>query len=256
VFSLLLNPSLLLDPVVLAGVVLMVVCVVHAVRNGNMFPWIYLIVFLPLIGSLIYFVMEIVPGLMRSRGVRGARAGFAHTIDPNKNYRQALRAADLVGSVDSKRALAEHYAKRGQSGEAVALYKDIIQGQFADDPALLSGLARAQFAGGDGAGAQATLEHLFTANPAFISEAVHLIYARALELQGKDQDAAEEYARLVPYFAGEEARARYAAVLDRLGRKDEARALYEQIVKNLTGAPRRYRVTEREWGDLAKQALR
>ncbi|MGH6871279.1 MAG: tetratricopeptide repeat protein, partial [Rhizomicrobium sp.] len=164
--------------------------------------------------------------------------------------------ADRVGSVDSKRMLAEQYAQRGQYGEAVALYKDVAQGQFADDPVLLMGLARAQFLGGDGRGAQVTLEHLFAANPKFISEQAHMIYARALELQGMDADAAQEYGRLVPYFAGEEARARYAAILARLGRTEEARAVNSQIVKNLTGAPRRYRSQQRQWGDMAKAALR
>jgi hypothetical protein len=235
---------------------LLIVCVVHAIRNDRVFPWIYILVFLPGIGSAIYFFMEILPGLMRSRGIRSAGAGLSSAIDPHKNYRQALRAADLVGSVDSKRTLAEQYARRGQWGEAVALYKDVLQGQFADDPALLMGLARAQFQGGDGAGAQATLEHLFATNAGFISEEAHMIYARSLEAQGKDQDAAEEFARLVPYFAGEEARARYAAVLAKLGRHDEARAVNQQIVKNLDGAPRRYRAEQREWGNMAKAALR
>jgi hypothetical protein len=242
--------------VTLVPVVLIVVCVVHAIRTNRIFPWIYIIVFLPLIGSLIYIVMEMIPDLSRSHRLRSAGAGLSRAIDPNRDYRQALRAADLVGSVDSKRALAEQYASRGQSGEAVALYKDIIQGQFADDPALLMGLARAQFQGGDGAGTQATLEHLFATNTSFISEEAHLMYARALEAQGKDQDAAEEFARLVPYFAGEEARARYAGVLAKLGRTAEARAINGQIVKNLTGAPRRYRAEQREWGNMAKAALR
>jgi hypothetical protein len=32
---------------------LMILCVVHAIRNGNVWPWIYVIVLLPGIGSLI-----------------------------------------------------------------------------------------------------------------------------------------------------------------------------------------------------------
>jgi hypothetical protein len=83
-----------------------------------------------------------------------------------------------------------------------------------------------------------------------------MIYARALELQNRDADAAAEYARLVPYFAGEEARTRYALLLDRMGRRDEARALYAQVAKNLSGAPSRYRQQQREWGDIAARALK
>jgi hypothetical protein len=77
----------------------MILCVVHAVRTGRVFPWIYVIVFLPMIGSLIYFFMEIVPGIMRSRGAHRLQAAAARTIDLDKDYRRALRDAEMVGSV-------------------------------------------------------------------------------------------------------------------------------------------------------------
>jgi hypothetical protein len=250
--SLFYNPSIW----TLIPVALFVFCVVHVIRTDRVWPWLWVIVLIPFLGMLIYLVIEVLPSLVNSRHVRSAGAGFGRAIDPHRDYRQALRSADLIGSVDSKRALAEQYAQRGQLGEAVAMYKDILQGQFADDPVLLMGLARAQFNGGDGIGAQATLEQLFAANPKFISEEAHMIYARALELQGKTEDAAQEYGRLIGYFAGEEARCRYALILAKLGRTEEARAVATQIAKNLTGAPRRYRGAQRQWGEMAKTVLR
>ena len=83
-----------------------------------------------------------------------------------------------------------------------------------------------------------------------------MIYARALELQGRNDEALEEYRRLVPYFAGEEARTRCATLLDKMGRRDEARSLYGQVVKNLDGAPARYRKAQKQWGDIARGALK
>ena len=235
---------------------LMIVCIVHAVRTGRVFPWIFIIVFVPFIGSLIYLAMAIVPDLMRGPAGQRFRIGAAKAMDPHKDFRLARRDAEMVGSVDAKRALAEHLIQRGQIAEAIALYHEMLQGQFREDPALLLGLARAQFMSGDGAGAQATLDALQMADPGFISQDAHLIYARVLELQGKDGEAAGEYARLVSYFSGEEARARYGQVLERLGRRDEARAMYEQIFRNLEGAPRRYRAVQAEWGNIAKARLR
>jgi hypothetical protein len=248
--------SYLYSPIGLISLGLLIFCVVHMIRNGNVFPWIYVVVFLPSIGPLIYFFMVIAPGLIRSRGAHRLGAGMAKAIDPNKDYRAAVRAADVVGSVDTKRALAEHYMQRGQLSDAIELYQSMLQGQFKDDPVLLLGLARAQLANGDGAGAQASLDALQSADPKFVSEEAHMIYARALELQGKNEDASEEYRKLAAYASGEEARARYAMVLDKLGRRDEARAIYAQIVKNLDGATRRYRSDQAEWGNIAKAALK
>ncbi len=248
--------GLLGSPIGIALLVLLVVCVVHAVRTGNIFPWIYVMVFLPGIGPLIYFFMVILPDLTRSRGARTFTRHAARAIDPNKDYRAAMREVEMVGSVDAKRALAEQLLQRGQYADAIELYQNALQGQFATDPALLVGLARAQMLNGDGAGAQASLDALQKADPNFSSQDAHMIYARALELQGKDAEAVDEYKRLVPYFAGEEARARLAQALDRLGRHDEARAIYTQVLKNLDGAPQRYRKAQREWGDIAARAMK
>jgi hypothetical protein len=253
----LLNPLAYLEnPLALIPLALIAVCVVHAVRRGNIFPWIYIIVFLPGIGSLIYLAVEIVPEIVRGRGAARVKSGAAAMIDPNKSFREAHRAAQLVGSVDSKRALAEAYMARGGYADAVEIYRDTAQGQFKDDPALLLGLARAQFLNNDPAGAQASLDALQAADPSLVSADAHLIYARALEAQGRNDEALAEYRRLVPYYSGEEARARYAMLLEKTGARDEARALYEEIVKLLDGAPRRYQQAQKEWGDIARRGLR
>ena len=163
---------------------------------------------------------------------------------------------ETVGSVDAKRAFAEQLMQRGQYADAVEMYRNAAQGQFATDTALLLGLARAQLMTGDGAGAQASLDALQAADPKFNSEEAHLIYAQALELQGKNEDAAEEYKRLVTYAAGEEVRTRYAMLLDKMGRHDEARAIYQQVLKNLDGASSRYRSAQKDWAAIARNALK
>ncbi|HTP78173.1 MAG TPA: tetratricopeptide repeat protein [Rhizomicrobium sp.] len=252
-----LNPLVYLEnPLSLIPLALIVICVVHAVRRGNVFPWIYIIVFLPGIGSLIYIAIEIIPELMRGRAAARLKSGAAAAIDPNRSFREAHRAAELVGSVDSKRALAEQYMARGAYGDAVEIYRATAVGQFKDDPALLMGLARAQFMNGDPAGAQVSLDALQAADPNFVSGEAHLLYARALEGQGKNDEAIAEYRRVVPYFSGEEARARFAMLLDKTGAHDEAREVYREILKLLDGAPARYRSAQREWGDIARRGLK
>ncbi|MBI3677492.1 MAG: tetratricopeptide repeat protein [Proteobacteria bacterium] len=234
---------------------LMIACVVHAVRTNRVFPWIWVIVLLPGIGSLIYVAMAILPEVFGGHTARKVRTVATRAIDPHKEFRQAVRDVEMVGSVDARRALAEQLMQRGQFAAAIAHYQSALQGHFQNDPVLWLGLARAQFLNGDWAGAQASLDELQRVDPKFQSEEAHMIYARALEMQGKDSEALGEYAKLARYFAGEEARYRYAALLCKTGAVDEARAVYTQIVKSLDGAPSRYRKAQKEWGDAAKQAL-
>ena len=252
-----LNPLAYLEsPIGILSLILIGVCIVHAIRRGNIFPWIYIIVFLPAIGSLIYLVAVIIPELFRSRGAAQLGARARQMADPNKSFREAHRAAEMIGSVDAKRALAEEYIARGNYTGAVEIYREAAQGQFKDDPALLHGLARAQFLSGDAAGAQATLDALQSADPSYVSGDAHLLYARALEAQGKENDALVEYRRLVPYFSGEEARARFGQLLLKTGNTTEAREVFTQVLKSLEGASPRYQKAQKEWGDIARRGLR
>ena len=235
---------------------LLIVCVIHAVKTGRMFPWIYVIVFLPMVGCLAYLAVEVAPDLLRGSGSRRFASGVRAATDPNRGFRQAQRAAEMVGSVDSKRALAEQYMRRGQYGEAIALYEGLLVGQFSEDPALLQGLARARFFAGDGQGAQDALDKLQKTDPSFISADEQLLYARALELQGKDGAALSAYKKVVPIFAGEEARCRYAMLLNKTGAVEQARSYFEEILKSLDGAPRHYRRAQKAWGSIARSALR
>ena len=132
-----------------APIILLIVCVVHAVRTGRIFPWIYLIIFLPLIGSLIYLGMEVLPELIAGRRARRLGTKVRDLTDPHRALREAHREAGLVGSVDAKRSLAEQYMTRGRYDDARAIYSDALQGQFKEDTALLYGLARAQVMCGD-----------------------------------------------------------------------------------------------------------
>jgi hypothetical protein len=240
----------------LAPTVLMIGCLIHAVVTHRYFPWIFIIFFLPAVGSLIYLAVEVVPAMVGARGSAKLASGLRNAADPNRGFRQAQRAVEMTGSVDAKRALAEEHMARGRYRDAVAIYEGALVGQFSEDPALLQGLARARFMAGDGAGAQGALDTLKKTDPGFITADENLLYARALELQGKDQDAVAAYRKVVPVFPGQEARARYGLLLQKLGRNDEAREQFREIVKSLDGAPGHYRRAQREWGNIARSALR
>ena len=141
--------------------------------------------------------------------------------DPNKSFREAHRAAELVGSVDSKRALAEEYVDTRRlcrrSRDLSRHRRRPVQGRSsaADGPGARTVPERRS-----GAARRPASMHCRSPIRAFVSGEAHLLYARALEDQGKTDEALAEYRRLVPYFSGEEARARFAM----LARQDRRHA--------------------------------
>jgi len=230
-------------------------CAVHVLRTGRSYLWIFLVVFVPAVGMAAYFLVEILPELMQSRTARQAASGVARTIDPGKELREAARRAQITPTVQNKAALAELYLSTGSPAEAAALYRDALTGIHATDPGMMLGLARALFADGNAAEAQAVLERFSEANPDYTTPDGHLLYARCLEAQGKTDEALEEYKAVAVYYPGQEARCRLGLLLQRCGRAEEARQVFEEVCQLVDDGPRHQRRAQREWYDMAKRAL-
>jgi hypothetical protein len=225
------------------------------VRTGRNQVWIYLVVFVPIVGMAAYFLAELLPELMHSRPARQAASGVEKAIDPGRRLREAIRRVQITPTTENKAGLAAEYLLAGRPAEAVALYREALTGIHASDPGMMLGLARALFAAEKPAEAQAALEALSTANPSYYSPEAHLLYARSLEEQGKVEAALVEYKVLVNSYPGQEARCRYAMLLQRSGRGDEARRVFEEVCQLIEYGPRHLRREQREWYEIARRAV-
>ena len=232
----------------------------HVIRNGKSPFWLVAMALVsftyPIATPLLwlaYFVIAVVPDMMRSAPARRLADNVVNAADPGRGYREKLRQAEQVGSVDSKRALAEECIRMGRFADAIELYESAMQGPLgASDPTLLKGLGRARMLSGDGAGAEALFVKLKEVDPAAFDADAELDYARALAAQGKNDAAVAQYEKVVSRYPGEEARARFALLLESLGQEARAQALFKEILSSVKGAPGYYRSRQREWTSIAK----
>lgn len=241
--------------ILVAEVGMQIMCAIHVARTGRDRYWIWIILAFPLVGCLAYFVAEMLPELLGTRGARQAVSNARRAFDPERDYRALAEELDTADTVENRRALAAECLRLGKIEQAIALYKTALTGLHKDDPHLLHGLARAYLAAGDFVGCTQTLEALKAANPRFESADAHLLYARALEGQGRRDEALREYEAVSRYFAGAEARCRYALLLRQAGHAQQAKQLFEEIVRAVdkTGGP--FKRAQREWYDIAKRNL-
>ena len=241
--------------VALVEVVAQILCAVHVWRTGRSVYWLYIILLMPGLGMAAYFFFEILPEMMGTRTARRAVQGVGKAIDPGRRVREAERRLAITETAENKAELANAYMETGRFDEAIALFKDTLAGVHANDPALMGGLARAYFAGGAFAETVATLDALRAANPDFQSPDAHLLYARALEEQGKTEAALHEYEALAGYYPGQEARCRYAALLAKSGDGHAAEKNFREICQAIELGPRHQRREQREWYDIARRAI-
>ncbi len=232
-----------------------VALVIHIVKTGRNTLWIWLVIFVPLIGSLAYFAVEILPGLMGSRTAKRAASGLRKTVDPHRDLRQANQKLAVNDSVDSRRKVADQLLERGRYDEAMEHYRAAMAGIYSHEPLLMLGLAKAQFAKHQIADARLTLDELIANNPDFKSPEGHLLYARALESEGNLDKALSEYKALSKYYSGAEAMYRYASLLKRQGQVDKGNAMLKELLANSELAGAVFRKEQSEWIEAAKREL-
>lgn len=232
---------------------LQIALAIHAARTGRMQPWLWIILFIPGIGSLLYVVIELLPEFMGGRTGRRLSSGVVKAVSPTRTYRALARQAEIAPTVHNKLRLAEEALALNRADEAVQLYESCATGLHETDPGIRLGLARARFAAGDCSGTIAELDRLRADTPEHRTAEGHLLYARALDGAGRTGDALAEYRTLVGYAPGEEARCRYAELLDRTGAPEEARAQYAEIVRRVDLQGSAYRRMQRDWYAAARK---
>jgi hypothetical protein len=241
--------------IAVAGYLVQLALILHVVRSGRSYYWIYILLLAPGLGGLAYFIAEILPEMLGTRGARQAMVNAKRTFDPEGAYRALAEDLDTADTVENRRRLAEECLRLGKVQQAVTLYKTALTGIHKDDANLMHGLARSYFAAGDFANCAQTLEALKAANPRYESADAHLLYARALEGQGRRDEALHEYEAVSRYFAGAEARCRYALLLRQTGHAQQAKQLFQEVVRAVDKAGGPFKRAQREWYDIAKQNL-
>jgi len=243
-------------PYLSLSLLIQIALVVHAIRTGRDRLWVWVLILAPVVGSVAYFIIELLPELLGARRVRSLQAKAKRALDPGAELRSALEALETVDTAENRQRYARALLENGDAKQALALLETTVTGVHARDPQLLVDLAAAAFAAGDPQRCVATLDRVREIDPTFVSGADrHLLYARALEGSGRLAEATVTYENLVPWFPGEEARFRLAQLLSHQGERERANALYAEIVERQRRAPRDYRDDQRVWVEEAKRML-
>ncbi|AJP74327.1 hypothetical protein TS85_06900 [Sphingomonas hengshuiensis] len=235
---------------------LQVLCIVHLMRNSRNPLWLSALIFLPVVSALAYFVVEILPTMGSNRHVRTARAVAVAKLDPERDLRAARDALDLADTAGNRLRVAEALAALGRHAEAVPLYRESIS-MTAGDPDVPTQvkLAASLFDLGQGAEALALLDSLEEASGQSERDRRALLRARALDHQGRKDEALALYADIVTRMPGEEARCRYAALLIEQGWDRKALKVLEEVEARMKRLDRQQRAADAGMYRWATEAL-
>ena len=230
--------------------------IVHVLKTGRSRYWIFILIFMPLIGGLAYLVIELLPEFSSSISGQRAMANVKKAFDPGGAVRQHQAAWEQSPNTDNARRYAEALLDAGEGAKAEAIVDQALSGMFAHEPTLLLVKARLQVDQGRMEEALESLQALQEHNPDFRSADGHLLYARSLGATGQIEKALNEYTLVAGYFPGVEARYRRALCLKTAGKNEESIAELEAILKDAKLAPAHFRKSQKAWLDAARQEIR
>lgn len=229
--------------------------IIHVLKTGRSRYWIMMLIFMPMIGGVAYFVIEILPEFSNSLSGQRAVRSVKQTLNPGADLRQNEAAWNQSPNVDNGRRLAQSLMDMGKTKDAEDIIAQALKGLFATEPTLLLLKAQIQFDTDRTSEAVDTLELLQDNNPDFRSAEGHLLYARALQAEGKIDQAVKEYSAVSGYFPGVEARYRLALCLALAGKESASKAEFDSILNDAKLAPPHFRKSQKVWLDAVKREV-
>ena len=233
-----------------------VVFIVHAAKTGRFWPWAYVILFLPGIGTLAYIFVELLPQYRHSPQARKAHSSIKMRVNPTRHYRALRTELEIADTLGNRLSLAQECLRLKRFDEALLLFEEILKAPMGDEPVYLVGKGQAEYGLGQPQATLQSLDELKRRWPDFHSQEGHLLYAKALEASDRPAEALGEYEQLSRYYAGQEVQVRRLLLLDRMGQSEQAESIADDIMRYYKRAPLHARHQQAEWFAKAKSYLR
>jgi hypothetical protein len=237
------------------SVVLAVLMGIHAVRTGRERFWLFILLAFPLLGSVIYAVVNVLPDLVGHGTVRRIGADAVKTLNPEKDYREAQKLVEDTPTVANQLRLANAAYDLRRFEEAERLYAEAANGIHADDATLLLGRAKALIELDRPAEALPILERLGELGEAGRTPQAALAMGRAYHMLGRHSEADTAYEWAAGRLPGLEGMARYVVFLVENGRRAEAQDAMLEIEKRAKRTTAHFRREAKGWRDYAYEAL-
>ncbi|WP_422350515.1 PLDc N-terminal domain-containing protein [Flagellimonas sp.] len=200
-------------------------CVYHCYTNRNNYYWIFAIIFLPVIGCILYLFTNV----FQKRDIEKVQESLVTAINPSKKITDLEKKLKFSETFENRVALADAYLEEGLYPEAISHYESSLKDVFSKDFYVISKLLEAHYHNSNPEEVVVCAEKILD-NPKFRKSKASFLYALTLEKMGKMQ-AAEEVMRTfdAPYSNFSE-RLELARFLQRQGKLEDAKELYQEMV--------------------------
>ncbi len=235
-------------PVIVAA---QIACVIHVLRTGRPYWWIWILFAVPLIGIAVYLYIEVRPSL--------GKQWLPNLLWKLKPPRQRIAFLESQleesSTVRNRLALADELDAAGLYDRECAVLAEGLRGAFKDDATLLMRLSAAHLEALRCDEAAKFLA-LVTPERSPDSQLQYALLQARLASQSADPAAEQRFQELIAKKRSEGPRYYYAEHLLTRGQRDEAVRILNDIQKQYRRGTVVWRFQERKWYYASKRLLR
>lgn len=216
-------------------------CIYHLVKNKNEYYWIFLIIFLPVVGSIIYLISKV----YNKRDAEIIQNEITTIINPTKKINDLQKKLDFSETFKNRVDLADAYFEMNDFRNALNHYETSIESSFKNDFYVLKQLIKTSFGLED---FPKTIEYSERIRNKFEFRGSYeqFLYGLALEKMQKTQEAENELKQINNPNSNYEERLGYAKFLLRNKKETQAEELLEELIREykymVKDNKRRYKV--------------
>jgi hypothetical protein len=236
---------------------LQIFCGIHSYRRGTLNRWIFLIIFLPVIGSIIYLYSEVLSnrntGSFKVINKPGIDVGAV--LNPGGKIKKLEEELRFTDTFANRINLADAYLAAGSTDKAIELYKASLTGAFAENEHVMMQLIVAYYAQQRYDEVIPLAKKLYKL-PQFARSKAHLLYALSLENLGNIEQAETEFKAMKGRYSYFEQRYQYGLFLMRQEKYDDASKIFTDMLEEEPHLGNIEKRSNREWFGKAKDELR
>ncbi|MCF6348011.1 MAG: hypothetical protein L3J20_06900 [Flavobacteriaceae bacterium] len=199
-------------------------CIYHSIKNRNDYYWIFIIFFIPVIGSLIYLITQV----FNKRGLETVQDNLVAIINPTKKVIDLKKQLEFSETFQNKVNLADAYFEISDYKNAIIYYTDALDSLFSRDTYVISKLMEASYYVEDYKSVTTYYQDLIGKNEKIKPEN-QLIYGLTLDKLGKTTLAEGELKKIDIEYSNYSERLQLAEYLIQQNRKEVAKKILDKI---------------------------
>lgn len=200
-------------------------CIYHAYTNKVNWRWYLLILFLPLIGCIIYLYVHFV----NKQNINTVSKGVKSVINTSYELEQLEKQMDFTDTIQNKTLVADKYVELERYNEAVDLYESCLEGFNHSDPKIIKKLVRTYYLN-ENYERSAFYGNKVKDDKYFLKSEDAICYAWSLFYIGQQQEAEGLFVKMDIEFSNYVHRMEYAKFLNESDRTTEAISKLEEVM--------------------------